>query len=190
MCFCNHRYKKHNFDAVIDKQVKCKEKGCKCKLFNHVPCYGSNDVKCLCKHSYREHDVEKRKCKRNNCKCTGFNSKFTCNCGEGYDTHKTVIYTKEDRIRMGKPVDAGWFGESLMGGAGGMQNFGSMINDVYETEFKNMEKKPDGNKIMYKDGKPVKQGMNNINSDENKINTSQAPYENMSYEQAFGIKKK
>ena len=27
-----------------------------------------------------------------------------------------------------------------MAGVGGMQNFGSMINDVYETEFKNMEK--------------------------------------------------
>jgi len=36
-----------------------------------------------------------------------------------------------------------------------MQNFGSMMNDVYETEFKNMEKKPDGKKIMYKGGVPV-----------------------------------
>ena len=30
-----------------------------------------------------------------------------------------------------------------------------MMNDVYETEFKNMEKKPDGKKIMYKGGVPV-----------------------------------
>ena len=90
---------------------------------------------------------------------------------------------------MGKPVDAGWFGESLMAGAGGMQNFGSMINDVYETEFKNMEKKPDGKKIMYKDGVAVNQkGNNNINN--NKIENDPYDFEKMSYEQAFGIKKK
>ena len=46
----------------------------------------------------------------------GFGSKFTCNCGERYNTHKTKIYTKEERIKMGKSVDAGWFGESLMAG--------------------------------------------------------------------------
>jgi hypothetical protein len=192
MCFCNHRYKYHDFDSVKDKKVKCKK--CQCKLFEHVPCYGANDVKCLCHHSYREHDLKTRKCKRNNCKCGGFGSKFTCNCGEGYNTHKTKIYTKEERIKMGKPVDAGWFGESLMAGAGGMQNFGSMINDVYETEFKNMEKKPEGKKIMYKNGVPVNQKgnnkINNINvNNNNQIENDPYEFEKMSYEQAFGIKK-
>ena len=43
---------------------------------------------------------------------------------------------------MGKPVEAGQLGESLMAGAMDIQNFGSMMNDIYETEFKNMEKKP------------------------------------------------
>ena len=195
MCFCNHRYKYHDFDSVKDKKVKCKK--CACKLFEHVPCYGANDVKCLCHHSYREHDLKTRKCKRNNCKCNGFGSKFTCNCGEGYNTHKTVIYTKEERINMGKPVEAGWFGESLMNGAGGMQDFGSMMNDVYETEFKNMEKKPDGKKIMYKSGKPVQNQQKGFNNNWNKINNygynniEDDPYgfDKMSYEQAFGIKK-
>ena len=37
-----------------------------------------------------------------------------------------------------------------MAGAGGMQNFGNMINDVYETKFKNMEKKTDGKKLCIK----------------------------------------
>ena len=45
MCFCNHRYKYHDFDSVKDKKVKCKK--CACKSFEHVPCYGANDVKCL-----------------------------------------------------------------------------------------------------------------------------------------------
>jgi hypothetical protein len=137
--------------------------------------------------------LKARKCKRNNCKCTGFGSKFTCNCGEGYNTHKTKIYTKEERIKMGKPVEAGWFGESLMAGAGGMQNFGSMMNDVYETEFKNMEKKPDGKKIMYKNGVPVNQNQkgnnNNINNN-NQVDNDPYGFDQMSYEQAFGIKKK
>jgi hypothetical protein len=152
MCFCNHRFKYHNFDNVKDKKVNCKDKKCKCKLYDYVPVYGANDVKCLCHHSYREHELGNRKCKRNNCKCIKFSSKFTCNCGEGYDTHKTVIYTKEERIKMGKPVEVGWFGNSL---AGGIQNYGEMINDVYDTEFKNMEREPIGKKIMYKNGVPV-----------------------------------
>ena len=67
-----------------------------------------------------------------------------------------------------------------------------MMNDVYETEFKNMEKKPDGNKIMYKNGVPVNQkGNNNINNfNSNKIEDDPYGFDKMSYEQAFGIKKK
>ena len=155
MCFCNHRYKAHDFDSIKDKKVKCKDKKCKCKLFDYVPVYGANDVKCLCHHSYREHELQgKRKCKRPNCKCLQFGSKFTCNCGMGYDNHKTVIQTREERIKLGKPVDAGWFGESLIAGNGGLQNFGGMMNDVYETEFKAMEKAPTEKKVLYQNGIP------------------------------------
>ena len=35
-----------------------------------------------------------------------------------------------------------------------------MMNDVYKTEFKNMEKEPIGKKIMYKNGVPVKENYN------------------------------
>ena len=45
---------------------------------------------------------------------TGFGSKFTCNYGEGYNSQKTKIYIKEGRIKVGNPMEAGWFGESLM----------------------------------------------------------------------------
>ena len=162
MCFCNHRYKYHDFDSVYDKKVKCKK--CQCKLFSYVPVYGANDVKCLCHHSYREHELKTKKCKRNKCKCECFQSKFTCNCGEGYDKHRTEIYTKEERIKMGKPVDVGWFGESLMNGAGGMQNFGGMINDVYEMEVKNLENKAGDKKILVKDGKVFDNNNNNLNN--------------------------
>ena len=65
------------------------------------------------------------------------------------------------------------------------------MNDVYETEFKNMEKKPDGNKIMYKNGVPVNQKGSNINNfNNNKIECDPYGFDKMSYEQAFGIKKK
>ena len=36
-CFCGHRYKEHNFDAVKDKKVACKAPKCKCKLFSYIP---------------------------------------------------------------------------------------------------------------------------------------------------------
>ena len=180
MCFCNHRFKYHDYDNVKNKKIKCKK--CNCKCYEHVPCYGANDVKCLCHHSYREHDLITRKCNRKNCKCNLFGSKFTCNCGEGYDTHKTVIYTKEERVKMGKPVESGWYGESLMGG--GLQNFGQMMNDIYDTEFKNMEMAPNGKKIMYKNGIPVNNKNNN-----NELENDNNKYDNMSYEEVFGIKK-
>ena len=104
MCFCNDRYKYHDFDRVKVKKVKCKKYTC--KLSENVLCYGANDVKYLCYHSYRGQDLKTRKCKRNNCKCNDFGSKFTSNYGEGYNTHKTMTYIKEERINMGKPVDA------------------------------------------------------------------------------------
>ena len=36
-CFCGHRYKEHNFDNVSNKNVHCKDKICKCKLFSYIP---------------------------------------------------------------------------------------------------------------------------------------------------------
>ena len=186
MCFCNHRYKYHDYNNTINKKINCKK--CSCKCYEHVPCYGANDVKCLCHHSYRVHELFSRCCKKNNCKCKKFNSKFTCNCGEGYDTHKTVIYTKNERIQDGKPVDVGWFGESLLSGSGGMEieNYGQIMNDIYDTEFKNMERNPDGKKIMYKNGVAI-----NINSNQRKdnfnLNTNNDYYNDNNYKNDYLI---
>ena len=55
------------------------------------------------------------------------------------------------------------------------------------------EKKPDGKKIMYKNGVLVNQNQKgNNNNNINNINQDNDPYgfNQMSYEQAFGIKKK
>ena len=43
-CFCGHRYKEHNFDNVENKQVSCKDKRCKCRLFSYIP---------ICKYQFR-----------------------------------------------------------------------------------------------------------------------------------------
>jgi hypothetical protein len=135
MCFCGHRYKSHNFDNVKTKKVTCKTSKCKCPLFNYVPVYGSNDVKCLCKHSYTEHDVMKRNCTKPKCICSGFGSKFTCNCTFTYDEHKTNIETREERVSQGKTVDPGWMSSNLTAGMGGLNSFQGMVNDVYQLEY-------------------------------------------------------
>ena len=217
MCFCNHRYKYHDYNNTNNKKIKCKK--CQCKCYEHVPCYGANDVKCLCHHSYREHYLFSRTCNRRNCKCQKFKSKFTCNCGEGYDTHKTVIYTRDERIKDGKPVEVGWFGDSLMNGGNSIPlgNYGEMMNDIYDTEFKNMERKPDGKKIMYKNGVPIDNNLNKrknnalsnynnndplnyknneednynfFNNNRCKSNDNFSKLKKMTYEEAFGLNKK
>ena len=53
-------------------------------IFNIV---GSQDFKCLCKHSHSEHDSISRKCFRAKCQCAQFISKHSCNCGLQYPDH-------------------------------------------------------------------------------------------------------
>ena len=52
-CFCGHRYKEHNFDNVQDKNVSCKDKRCKCKLFSYIPV-------CKCPLSFNRKTNRKR----------------------------------------------------------------------------------------------------------------------------------
>lgn len=135
MCFCGHRYKNHNFDNVKTKKVNCKQPKCKCPLFDYIPVYGSNDVKCLCKHSYSLHDSVTRKCSKCTT-CPRFGSKFTCNCISTYDDHRTTIENREERLSRGKTVDPGWMANNLTAGIGGLNSFTGMVNDVYELEYK------------------------------------------------------
>jgi len=54
-CFCDHRYKEHNYLKPENKIIKCEVNKCACKHFYYVPIHGSQDFRCLCKHSYRDH---------------------------------------------------------------------------------------------------------------------------------------
>jgi hypothetical protein len=137
MCFCGHRYKNHHFDNVKTKKINCKDPKCKCPLFNYIPVYGSNDVKCLCKHSYSLHNPVSKKCGKCNT-CTYFGSKFTCNCTEPFDDHVTVIETREERVKAGKTVDPLWMGNNMNAAIGGLNSFTGMVNDKYMQQYQNL----------------------------------------------------
>ena len=86
-------------------KVFCKRPKCVCPTFSHVPVFGSNDFKCLCKHSYTEHDPISKKCIKGMCGCNKFSSAWTCSCGSKYGEHITIVETKQERIAQGKSVD-------------------------------------------------------------------------------------
>jgi hypothetical protein len=157
MCFCGHRYKSHNFDNIKTKKVNCKTAKCKCSLFDYVPVYGSNDVKCLCKHSYSLHNLSTRGCTKPGCKCSSFGSKFTCNCTFTYDDHMTTIENREERLSQGKTVDPGWMSSNMNAGIGGLNSFSSMMNDVYQLEYKALLEQPDKKLMIMEEIKSKKQ---------------------------------
>jgi len=122
-CFCDHRYKDHNYLNPVDKKVHCKAKGCPCPTYYYVPVHGSQDFKCLCKHSYTEHDPITKKCVKGQCGCNvRFSSAWSCTCHLKFGEHKTVFETREERIALGKPVE-----DFDVPEGGGMGNFSSLV---------------------------------------------------------------
>ena len=95
-CFCGHRYKHHNFDNVKSKKVNCRE-NCKCKMFDYVPIFGSQDLKCRCKHSYTDHGPNTKKCRKCDCMPT-FTTSYACACGMTLHDHQTVFETRQERM--------------------------------------------------------------------------------------------
>eukprot|EP00921_Rhytidocystis_pertsovi_P011970 GHVQ01019388.1.p1 GENE.GHVQ01019388.1~~GHVQ01019388.1.p1 ORF type:complete len:296 (+),score=17.91 GHVQ01019388.1:2916-3803(+) len=102
MCFCGHRYRDHAWFDIQNKQVKCRMYKCKCRLFNFIPVHGSGDLKCRCKHSFREHDPTTKQCTM--CSCSNYDSPQRCNCGQSSAGHTTTIETREERVSRGKIV--------------------------------------------------------------------------------------
>mmetsp|Transcript_921 Transcript_921/g.1650 ORF Transcript_921/g.1650 Transcript_921/m.1650 type:complete len:251 (+) Transcript_921:12-764(+) len=126
-CFCGHRYKEHFFDNVETREVYCKANGkagrkCRCKMFEYIPIFGSQDLKCLCKHSCTDHDPNGvRKCQRAGCSCIAFNSKHSCNCGLSIMQHETIFESREERQADGRQVDPKWMqDQNMVGGMGGL----------------------------------------------------------------------
>lgn len=66
--------------------------------FNNFLVDGSADFKCLCKHSYREHDPITKKCTKGQCGCNvRFASTWSCSCGYKFTEHNTVFETVKTR---------------------------------------------------------------------------------------------
>ena len=105
-CFCNHRFKEHEYLNPKGAKPFCKAPKCKCNCFEYIPTHGAYDFKCLCKHSFKEHDRNTKKCTNPKCKgCNGFGSTWTCSCGSKYADHVTVIETFEERKAKGKSLN-------------------------------------------------------------------------------------
>lgn len=132
MCFCKHRYRSHNFDNIKNKKVNCKQ--CKCSMFNYIPIHGSMNLKCMCKHSYEDHEPNSKKCLKG-CGCPKFTSNYTCDCRMPYDAHFTSIETKEERLKKGKNIDSGG---NLIAGIGGLSSFGGMVANAYQDEYRDL----------------------------------------------------
>lgn len=119
------------------QNVKCKNPKCKCQRFEYIPVHGSYDFKCLCKHSYRDHNCKNKSCTK--CACSCFDSTWSCSCGLKYNQHKTIIETYEERLASGKPMgevarilmDPMVHGMQMgMGSAGGhgLESFSDMVD--------------------------------------------------------------
>ena len=82
---------------------------------------GSQDLKCLCKHSCHDHNPNTKKCEKAGCKCAEFTSVHSCSCGAPFNVHKTVFERREEREAEGRPVDPKWMqDENLTAGMGGL----------------------------------------------------------------------
>lgn len=142
-CFCDHRYKEHNYLEHKSKKISCKT--CPCPLFNYIPIYGSQDFKCNCKHSYTDHNVSSKKCLK--CVCKMFTCGWSCSCGEKYSSHITTFETREERIKKGKRVDD--VSDNMPMSMGGITNFSSLADGVDRYEYginKNIQEKAIGYK--------------------------------------------
>ena len=108
-CFCQHRYKQHktDFDGPVTStsELTCKVKNCHCSGFKYVPKNGTQPLRCHCKHVATDHNERKPYlCNYMGCKCTGFKTSYRCGCGYPASDHVTLVESKEDREKRGKPV--------------------------------------------------------------------------------------
>lgn len=152
-CFCDDRFKDHEYmNPNPPKKVACKNPACKCKQYSYIPVHGSQDLRCFCKHSYRDHTWKTKKCKK--CGCTCFQSSWSCTCGQTYNQHKTVIQTYAEKVKNNQPmgevanilmdpmVQAMQMGMGPAGGHG-LESFSDMVDGAqrFGTKIEEMEQR-------------------------------------------------
>jgi hypothetical protein len=123
-CICTHGFTQHE-KILSRKKFSSKCQQCGCKGFNFIPTlpeeigeywiphqpkfdYSKWTAKCKCKHSWREHLVEKfLKCL--SCSCFGFTSNFCCVvCDKFWHDHQMNYELEHDRMMKNKPIGNDW----------------------------------------------------------------------------------
>ncbi|XP_035651680.1 protein FAM221A isoform X5 [Oncorhynchus keta] len=108
-CFCTHRYKQHqtDFEEVPSERpiaLPCRVQGCQCLAFQYVHLNGSQPVRCRCKHSAYDHSETSEHLCGKCSSCSGFQSPYSCGCGQPSFAHQTLVETKAEREARGCPV--------------------------------------------------------------------------------------
>uniref|UniRef100_A0A668VHE8 Protein FAM221A n=1 Tax=Oreochromis aureus TaxID=47969 RepID=A0A668VHE8_OREAU len=135
-CFCAHRYKQHKTDwEVVPSErplaLPCRVKGCCCPAYEYVPRLGPNPVRCRCKHLPQHHsEAAGHLCKSCN-SCSGFQSPYTCGCGQPSSEHQTLVETRLEREARGQPVGR----DVPYAAMGGLTGFSSLIDGYLALEI-------------------------------------------------------
>uniref|UniRef100_A0A8C4ZJF7 Protein FAM221A n=1 Tax=Gadus morhua TaxID=8049 RepID=A0A8C4ZJF7_GADMO len=108
-CFCSHRYKQHRTDFEVLSSgaplaLPCQVKGCRCTAYQYVALSGSQPARCRCKHKAEDHSEAGRHFCNMCASCSGFQSPYTCGCGQPSYAHHTLVETRQQRLAEGKPV--------------------------------------------------------------------------------------
>jgi len=137
LCFCEHRYREHNWaDYPETRKLECKMAGCPCAAFHYVPVRGSGDLKCSsCRQSFRDHDKKTKMCSGSKGRSARFTSSYSCSCNSTYDRHATVVQTNAEREEAGKATGAAWMGTATASGLpsahlGGVSGFTSLADGI------------------------------------------------------------
>ncbi|XP_038580600.1 protein FAM221A isoform X3 [Micropterus salmoides] len=134
-CFCTHRYKQHktDFEVVPSERpltLPCRVRGCHCPAYQYVPRIGPNPVHCRCKHLPQDHsEATGHLCKKCT-SCSGFQSPFTCLCGQASSAHQTLVETKLEREARGQPVGR----DVPYAAMGGLIGFSSLLDGYLALE--------------------------------------------------------
>lgn len=121
-CICGHDFPSHE-KVVTSKKFSTKCEDCSCKSFRFIPQlpeevgeywlprrkdfnYLEWKAKCKCKHTWEDHDINK-KLKCGQCSnCPSFFSAFCCVvCNKFWHQHEVNYELKKERIQKKKPVD-------------------------------------------------------------------------------------
>ncbi|XP_076006136.1 protein FAM221A [Genypterus blacodes] len=128
-CFCTHRFKQHqtDFEVVPSERpltLPCRVRGCRCSAYLYVPQNGTQPVRCRCKHLPQDHSEASGHLCQKCTSCSGFQSPYTCGCGQASYFHQTQVETKQEREARARPVGR----DVPYAAMGGLTGFTSLLD--------------------------------------------------------------